>query len=350
MITINQVMQWVRPEIAALSPYQSARQEFVGNGEKMILLDANENPFDNEMNRYPDPMQTTLKKRLAEGKKVYEDQIYLGNGSDEVLNQLMMIFCVPGRDKVILLPPTFGMYQVCANIQGIGVVNVPLDEEFQLNTASILAAQEDATRMIFIPNPNNPTGNCFREEDILHLIENFNGIVVLDEAYVEFTANKSNLNRLKDYSNLVIVQTFSKAQGLAGVRLGMCFAHAQIIALFNKLKAPYNINTLTQNAVLNRLEEQGLVQQQVHQINQEKSKLLLELSNISFIKKIYPSDANFFLIKVDDSQFRYQQLIGKGIVVRNPSKNHNCENTLRITVGAFDENNALISALRTMEI
>lgn len=349
MSTIDQVMQWVRPEISKLSPYRSAREEFVGNGDKMILLDANENPFENGMNRYPDPMQTLLKKRLAEAKKVSEKQIYLGNGSDEVLHQLMMIFCVPGRDKVILLPPTFGMYQVCANIQGLEAINVPLDANYQLDTAAILAAQDEHTRMIFIPNPNNPTGNCFKEADILHLIKHFNGIVVLDEAYVEFTAKNSNLHRLDEFSNLIVVQTFSKAQGLAGVRLGMCFAQEQIIALLNKLKAPYNISSLAQTAVLNRLDEQGLVQQQVHQINQEKNKLLLELSTISYIKKIHPSDANFFLIEVDDSAYRYQQLIEKGIVVRNPSKNYNCENTLRITVGKFDENNALISALRIMD-
>ena len=346
----ERILQWARPEIIALKPYQSARQEFVSNGREMILLDANENPFNSTVNRYPDPMQNKLKSRIAEAKGIDSNQIFLGNGSDEVLNQLMLVFCKPGKDKAILLPPTFGMYQVCADINGVETLAVPLTKNFQLDVDAILAAQDKHTKMIFIPSPNNPTGNCFEREDLIAILEGFKGLVVLDEAYVEFAAKYSCIDLLEQYSNLVVVQTFSKAQGMAGVRLGMSFAHRQIIDLMNKVKAPYNINTLTQELVLKRLEEQGVVQQEVHQILLEKERLLIELPAISFIKTIYPSHANFFLIKVDKSKQRYNQLIERGIVVRNPSKNLNCANTLRITVGTTEENNALISALRTMDV
>jgi len=345
----DRILQWARPEIVALKPYQSAREEFVNDGRKMILLDANENPFNNGMNRYPDPMQKKLKLRLAEAKGLTMEQIYLGNGSDEVLNQLMIAFCTPGKDEAILLPPTFGMYQVCADINGVKTIAVPLTKNFQLDIPAILAAQNKRTKMIFIPSPNNPTGNCFALEDIRLLLEQFNGLVVVDEAYVEFAEDQSILPQLADYDNLIVVQTFSKAQGLAGVRLGMCFGDPQIIHLMNKLKAPYNINVLTQDAVLKRLEEQGIIQQQVLQIRAEKERIISEIKALTLIKKVYPSNANFFLAKVDNSSKRYKQLIERGIVVRNPSKNVNCANTLRITVGTPEENNALISALRTMD-
>lgn len=345
----DRILQWARPEIVALKPYQSAREEFVNDGRKMILLDANENPFNNGMNRYPDPMQKKLKLRLAEAKGLTMEQIYLGNGSDEVLNQLMIAFCTPGKDEAILLPPTFGMYQVCADINGVKTIAVPLTKNFQLDIPAILAAQNKRTKMIFIPSPNNPTGNCFVLEDIRLLLEQFSGLVVVDEAYVEFAEDQSILPQLADYDNLIVVQTFSKAQGLAGVRLGMCFGDPQIIHLMNKLKAPYNINVLTQDAVLKRLEEQGIIQQQVLQIRAEKERIISEIKALTLIKKVYPSNANFFLAKVDNSSKRYKQLIERGIVVRNPSKNVNCANTLRITVGTPEENNALISALRTMD-
>ena len=345
----ERILDWARPEIVALKPYQSAREEFVNDGREMILLDANENPFNNGMNRYPDPMQKKLKQRLAEAKDLTIEQIYLGNGSDEVLNQLMIAFCTPGKDEAIILPPTFGMYQVCADINNVKTITVPLTKDFQLDVPAILAAQSKRTKMIFIPSPNNPTGNCFALEDIRLLLEQFNGLVVVDEAYVEFAEDQSILPQLTDYDNLIVVQTFSKAQGLAGVRLGMCFGDPQIIHLMNKLKAPYNINVLTQDAVLKRLEEQGIIQQQVLQIRKEKERIISEIKALSFIKKIYPSNANFFLVKVDQSSKRYKQLIERGIVVRNPSKNVNCANTLRITVGTPDENNALISALRKID-
>ena len=263
----NRILQWARPEIVSLKPYRSAREEFVNDGREMILLDANENPFNNGMNRYPDPMQKKLKQRLAEAKGVNVEQIYLGNGSDEVLNQLMIAFCAPGKDQAIILPPTFGMYQVCADINNIETIPVPLTKDFQLDIPAILAAKTKRTKMIFIPSPNNPTGNCFVVEDIRLLLDKFNGLVVVDEAYVEFAQDQSILPQLSDYYNLIVVQTFSKAQGLAGVRLGMCFGDPQIIHLMNKLKAPYNINVLTQEVVLKRLKEQGLIQQQLSLIH-----------------------------------------------------------------------------------
>ena len=345
----EQILAWARPEIIALKPYASARSEFKLGDREMILLDANENPFNNGMNRYPDPMQLKLKKRLAEAKHLAVEQIFLGNGSDDVLNQLMIAFCTPGKDKAVLLPPTFGMYQVCASINGIETLEVPLTADFRLDIAGINAVQSSATKIIFIPSPNNPTGNCFALEDIKSIIEGFDGLVVVDEAYVEFAIDKSVISWIDEYPNLVVVQTFSKAQGLAGLRLGMAFAHPEIIDLMNKVKAPYNINVLTQNEVMRRLEEQGLIQQQVHQIKQEKEQLLLEFKSIAFIKKVFPSDANFFLVKMDNSKRRYNELIDCGIVVRDSSKNLNCANTLRITVGTPDENNALVIALRSMD-
>jgi len=345
----DQILAWARPEIVALKPYASARSEFKLGEKQMILLDANENPFDNGMNRYPDPMQLKLKKRLAEAKHLAIDQIFLGNGSDDVLNQLMIAFCAPGKDKAVLLPPTFGMYQVCANINGVETIEVPLTDDFHLDIKAISEVQSKATKIIFIANPNNPTGNCFALEDIRKIIEEFDGLVVVDEAYVEFATDKSVISWINDYHNLIVVQTFSKAQGLAGLRLGMAFAHSAIIDLMNKVKAPYNINSLTQKEILKRLEEQGLIQQQVHRIKLEKEQLILEFESISFIEKVFPSDANFFLIRMDDSTQRYNELIDRGIVVRDSSKNLNCANTLRITVGTPDENNALIIALRSMD-
>ena len=345
----DQILAWARPEIVALKPYASARSEFKLGEKQMILLDANENPFDNGMNRYPDPMQLKLKKRLAEAKHLAIDQIFLGNGSDDVLNQLMIAFCAPGKDKAVLLPPTFGMYQVCANINGIQTSEVPLTDDFHLDIKAISEVQSKATKIIFIANPNNTTGNCFALEDIRKIVEEFDGLVVVDEAYVEFATDKSVISWINDYHNLIVVQTFSKAQGLAGLRLGMAFAHSEIINLMNKVKAPYNINSLTQKEILKRLEEQGLIQQQVHRIKLEKEQLILEFESISFIEKVFPSDANFFLIRMDDSTQRYNELIDRGIVVRDSSKNLNCANTLRITVGTPDENNALIIALRSMD-
>jgi histidinol-phosphate aminotransferase len=340
----------IRTHLLSLTPYQSAREEFTADGREMILLDANENPFATEVNRYPDPLQLELKEQIAEWKGVGVDQLYLSNGSDEFISNVIMGCCEPGQDQIVIVPPTFGMYKVSARTHGVGVVEVPLTDAFQLDVPAILKAVDASCKIIFIPTPNNPTANSFDLNAIKELLENFQGLVLVDEAYVEFSTNPSIIPWLEDYPNLMVSQTFSKAQGMAGARLGMAFAHSDFIRFFNRIKAPYNINTLTINAALNRLKEQDKVGEQVQLLLDERRRLEEAFGSIPFIKQCFPSDANFILIRVDDSSLRYQQLIDCGIVVRNPSKNLNCENTLRISVGLPEENNRLIDALKSLSI
>lgn len=342
--------KYIRTHLLSLTPYQSAREEFTADGREMILLDANENPFATEVNRYPDPLQLELKEQIAEWKGVGVDQLYLSNGSDEFISNVIMGCCEPGQDQIVIVPPTFGMYKVSARTHGVGVVEVPLTDAFQLDVPSILKAVDASCKIIFIPTPNNPTANSFDLNAIKELLENFQGLVLVDEAYVEFSTNPSIIPWLEDYPNLMVSQTFSKAQGMAGARLGMAFAHSDFIRFFNRIKAPYNINTLTINAALNRLKEQDKVREQVQLLLDERHRLEEAIGSIPFIKQCFPSDANFILIRVDDSSLRYQQLIDCGIVVRNPSKNLNCENTLRISVGLPEENNRLIDALKSLSI
>jgi len=261
-----------------------------------------------------------------------------------------MVCCEPGQDHIVIVPPTFGMYKVSATMHGVGVVEVPLTEAFQLDVTAILNTLTTSSKIIFIPTPNNPTANSFDLNAIKELLENFDGLVVVDEAYAEFSTNPSIIPWLKDYPNLMVSQTFSKAQGMAGARLGMAFAHSDFIHLFNRFKAPYNINSLTINAALKRLKEQDRVGEQVQLLLYERRRLEEVFDAIPFIKQCFPSDANFILIRVDNSGLRYQQLIDCGIVVRNPSKNLNCENTLRISVGLPEENNLLIDALKSLSI
>lgn len=340
---------YVRISLLTLQPYQSAREEFVNQGRKMIFLDANENPFETESNRYPDPLQVDLKERIAKWKRVTPDQLYLSNGSDEFISQLIMSCCEPKQDSILILPPTFGMYQVAARIHGVGVVEAPLTKDFQLDLSEIRNVLTPQVKILFIPTPNNPTANSFEPEALLTLLNTFSGLVVIDEAYVEFSKEVSFISQLEHYPNLVVCQTFSKAQGLAGARLGMAFAHPELILFLNRIKAPYNINSLTIATALQRLDEQDKVQSQVKYILNERNILEIELPKISFIEQCYPTDANFILVKVDNSQLRYNQLIERGIVVRNPSKNRGCTNTLRITVGLAEENKALLNALKNME-
>lgn len=342
--------KYIRTHLLSLTPYQSAREEFTADGREMILLDANENPFATEVNRYPDPLQLELKEQIAEWKGVGVDQLYLSNGSDEFISNVIMGCCEPGQDQIVIVPPTFGMYKVSARTYGISVVEVPLTDAFQLDVPAILKAVDASCKIIFIPTPNNPTANSFDLNAIKELLENFQGLVLVDEAYVEFSTNPSIIPWLEDYPNLMVSQTFSKAQGMAGARLGMAFAHSDFIRFFNRIKAPYNINTLTINAALNRLKEQDKVGEQVQLLLDERRRLEEAFGSIPFIKRCFPSDANFILIRVDDSSLRYQQLIDCGIVVRNPSKNLNCENTLRISVGLPEENNRLIDALKSLSI
>ena len=338
-----------RPIIQTMQAYRSARLEFVESDREMILLDANENPFETGLNRYPDPMQTELKERLAKVKAVSPSHIFLGNGSDELINLLMIAFCEPKEDEILLVPPTFGMYQVSANLNGVACVEVPLISGFQLNVSEILARATDRTKMIFIPTPNNPTGNRFPMKDIKAIVAGFPGLVVVDEAYAEFSPGETAIDWLADYHNVVVLQTFSKAQGLAGARVGMAFAHPDIIGVLNKIKAPYNLNVLSQQAVFDRLDNADAVANEVQLMLKEKEVLTSTIQQLRLVKEIFPSDANFILIRVDDSQLRYKQLIDKGIVVRNPSNQYACENTLRISIGTAAQNKALITAFKTMD-
>ena len=338
-----------RPTIQAMQAYRSARSEFVASDREMILLDANENPFETGLNRYPDPMQTELKERVAKVKAVAPSHIFLGNGSDELINLLMVAFCEPKEDEILLVPPTFGMYQVSANLNGVACAEVPLISGFQLNVSEILAQATDRTKMIFIPTPNNPTGNRFPMKDIKAIVAGFPGLVVVDEAYAEFSPGETAIDWLADYHNVVVLQTFSKAQGLAGARVGMAFAHPDIIGVLNKIKAPYNLNVLSQQAVFDRLDNADAVANEVQLMLKEKKVLVTKIQKIRLVKEIFPSDANFILIRVDDSQLRYKQLIDKGIVVRNSSNQYACENTLRISIGTAAQNKALIAAFKTMD-
>ena len=294
-------------------------------------------------------MQVLLKERISFWKEVPTNQLYLSNGSDEFISQIIMGCCEPGIDHIVIVPPTFGMYKVAARTYGVGVKEVPLTIDFQLNVAAILASVNEHSKLIFIPTPNNPTGNSFKEDDIKEIIEGFDGFVIIDEAYVEFTKASSVIPWLIDHSNLIVCQTFSKAQGMAGSRLGMAFAHSELIHFLNKIKAPYNINSLTINKALQRIDEQSMVAEQVSKILSERKRLEISLSKIDLVKKCYPSDANFLLVKVDDSTLRYKQLLEHRIIVRNSSKNMGCENTLRISVGLPEENDTLIKVLINLD-
>jgi len=335
----------VRENIQTMQPYSSARDEFKDFDQEMIFLDANENPFENGVNRYPDPQQKTVKSALAELKKVNQNQILLGNGSDEVLDLLFRAFCEPNRDNVITLPPTYGMYGVLANLNAVENREVVLNNNFQPDVTSILEAVDQNSKMIFLCSPNNPTGNTFAEETISNLLEKFKGLVVLDEAYIDFSDKESWLQKIDKYPNLVITQTLSKAYGMAGIRLGILYASAPIIAVLNKIKPPYNVNELTQQKALTRILDTISIQYEIHCIKEERDKLLQQLQHIQYVEKIYPTEANFVLIKVDDATKRYNQLIEKGIVIRNRTTQALCENTLRLTIGTAKENLKLIESL-----
>lgn len=337
-----------RENVKGLSPYSSARDEYVSDGSKMVFLDANENPFENGVNRYPDPKQRSLKSILAKQKGIKEENILLGNGSDEVLDLLFRAFCEPRLDNVITLPPTYGMYQVLSGINTIENRTVLLDTDFQPNVDAILNTMDTNSKMLFICSPNNPSGNSISSQKIEILLENFKGLVVIDEAYIDFSSEQSWVSQLSKYPNLVITQTLSKAYGMAGIRLGICIASEQIIAVLNKIKPPYNINELTQQSAMERVSDQKSVQEEVAVILGERKLLIEALSEISFISKIYSSDANFVLAKVDDALKRYNQLLEKGIVVRNRTTQPLCENTLRFTIGTPEENTLLNTALKSL--
>jgi histidinol-phosphate aminotransferase len=339
----------VRLNVAGLKPYSSARDEYQSTGSEMVFLDANENPFQTDVNRYPDPQQRSLKAELAKLKSVSTENILLGNGSDEVLDLLFRAFCEPEKDNIITLPPTYGMYKVLANINNIENREVLLTSGFEPNVKGILKSVDQKTKMIFLCSPNNPTGNSFSEENISEILKNFNGLVVIDEAYIDFSAKESWLNKLEEYPNLVITQTLSKAYGMAGIRLGICYGSAEIIGILNKIKPPYNVNELTQARALNRVLDVQKVNSEISDLLNERDRLCKVLVQVKFIETIYPSDANFILVKVDDANKRYEQLIQKGIVIRNRTTQLLCENTLRFTVGTGEENEKLLEVLRSIE-
>lgn len=339
----------VRPNVVKLKPYSSARDEFQSTETEMIFLDANENPFQTDVNRYPDPQQRSLKAILAKNKGLEARNILLGNGSDEVLDLLFRAFCEPGKDNVITLPPTYGMYGVLANINNVENREVLLTTNFNPNISEILKTVDHNTKMVFLCSPNNPTGNSFSEKVVLEILDNFNGLVVIDEAYIDFSEQESWVQKLQQNPNLVITQTLSKAYGMAGIRLGICYASDEIITVLNKIKPPYNVNQLTQQRAIKRVLNKDEVFKEITGIKEERERLYKALLKLKFISKVYESDANFLLIKVDKANIRYDQLLQKGIVIRNRTTQAMCENTLRLTIGTKVENEELITALQDLE-
>jgi len=333
-----------RKNIRTLQPYSSARDEYTG--EASVFLDANENPFNAPYNRYPDPRQLALKNKLGRIKKVPSNCIFLGNGSDEPIDLLFRAFCEPGIDNVVAIAPTYGMYRVAADINNIAYREVLLEEDFSLNADKILAATDSATKLIFLCSPNNPTGNALKLTEVVKIISKFNGLVVLDEAYIDFCPEKTLLANLDKYPNLVILQTLSKAWGLAAIRLGMAFAAPEIIAILSKIKYPYNINLLTQEKALKMLQLDDQKAKWVEIILQQKAILAKELVKLPIVLKLYSSDANFILVKTTAAKLIYQMLVERKIIVRDRSKVSLCGEALRITVGTEDENRILINALR----
>jgi len=341
---MNDIENLLRDNIKKIVPYSTARDEFKG-GKVDIFLDANENPFNSRFNRYPDPKQKKLKEKISERTGVQTPNIFLGNGSDEVIDLLVRAFCTPGKDKIMIHPPTYGMYQVAAETNDNEVVKVNLTPEFELDVEEILK-QSEQVKVFFICSPNNPTGNTFREKDVERLLKEMNSVIVIDEAYVNFSDKASWTNRLSEFPNLVVMQTLSKAWGLAGIRLGICFASPRIVGVLTNIKLPYNLNVLTQETALEMLDNLDDYNRKVFVIKAGREKLYSELENLSIVQKVYPSDGNYILCKFTDANSIYDYLVAKGIIVRNRSTQLHCENCLRITVGTPEENENLIENLK----
>ncbi|QHT70130.1 histidinol-phosphate transaminase [Rhodocytophaga rosea] len=339
----------LRPHILTLTPYASARDEYAGT--EGIFLDANENPLGSvtpqPYNRYPDPYQWSLKEKISSIRNVPAKQIFLGNGSDEAIDLIIRATCTPAQDEVILLPPTYGMYEVSANIHEVRLVKVPLTPQFQIDVPAVLKAITPRTKLIFLCSPNNPTGNLLRKEDMQQIIKQFNGLVVVDEAYIDFAPEHTFVSKLQEYENLVVLQTFSKAWGLAGLRLGMAFASEEIVQVLNKLKPPYNISILTQEVVEKYIDNIAAKDRMVTQILSDKQLLIQHLQQLPIVEKIHPSDANFLLVKVSDASSVYRHLVNDRIIVRDRSKVILCEGCLRISVGNGEENNQLVTSLKS---
>ena len=337
-----------RPSIRDLKPYASAKDEFKDVDQELIYLDANENPYENGLNRYPDPHQLQLKKSISEIKKVPVENMLLGNGSDEILDMIFRVFFEPGKDNIIINTPTFGMFKVLSDVNNITYKEVSLSADFQLDKSAIVGAIDASTKAVFVCSPNNPTGNLMDNESIKALLE-LGLLVIIDEAYIDFSAAQSWNQELENYNNLIVTQTFSKAYGLAGIRLGACYADTKIIELLKKVKMPYNVNVLTQRTALQYLENEKVTEQEIIEIINSRNELSTALLKIGFVQNIYHSDSNFILVKVDDADKRYQELIGKDLVIRNRSKEPLCENCLRISVGTPNENKILIKRLQYLD-
>ena len=334
----------VRKNIEDLIPYSSARDEF-NKSDNYIYLDANESSYDNGYNRYPNNKHPELIALISNYKKLNKDELVLCNGTDELIDLVIRVFCEPGKDKIITLNPTYGMYEVSAKINNVKNVKIDLDHNFQIDIEKVKSQFDDLTKIIFITNPNNPTGNCFNEDLIIEIIESFNGIVFIDEAYIDYS-NNSLISKLNIYQNLIISQTFSKALGLAGIRLGVGYSNCNLISYLKKVKPPYNVNLLTEKKAIENISSTYLDNSQIKETILERNKLEKKLENFPFVKKVYPSDSNFLLVKVSNANNLYKYLLDNGIVVRNRSQIKGCEECLRITVGTPKQNNLLINVLK----
>ncbi len=345
---MKSLQELVRSNIWSLKPYSSARDEYKGFDAK-VFLDANESPYHEPYNRYPDPLQTEVKRLLAPIKGVGEECIFLGNGSDEAIDLVFRIFCEPGVDNVVSIAPTYGMYEVCADVNNVAYRVVPLmmDEarNFRFSSDALLAATDEHTKAIFLCSPNNPTGACLEREELMKVLERFGGMVVVDEAYADFMEEPSFLRLLAGYPRLIVLQTFSKAWACAGIRLGMAFASPEVIGLFNKVKYPYNVNVLTQRQALDVLVDYRQITEWVKMLKEERTRLIASLEKYPDTEHVFPSDANFVLVRVKDAQALYDYLLTQGIIIRNRHRVQLCANCLRITVGTPEENDALLEAM-----
>ena len=339
----------VRNNVKKMSSYSSARDDFKKENEmKLIYLDANESPFDNGINRYPDNKHDELKKVVSGVKNVNVNQVVFGNGTDEILDLIVRVFCNPSEDKIITLPPTYGMYDVIAKTNGVENIEIPLKSDFSIDKNEILKLSSKKTKILFLCSPNNPTGNSFDTNNLTDLIKSFKGIVVVDEAYIDFSSKQSLISLIEDNNNLIITQTMSKAYGMAGIRLGMGFSNEKIINYLNKIKPPYNINVLTERKALEELNKIDEIEKNISIVLDQRNLLVSCLEKLDFVEKIYKSDANFLLVKVDNADLRYNQLLENGIVVRNRSNQPLCQNCLRITIGTKNENTSLIKTLNEL--
>ena len=342
---MKSLQELTRPNIWSLAPYSSARNEYSGHAAH-VFLDANENPYNNPYNRYPDPLQEEVKEKLSKIKGVPTECIFLGNGSDEAIDLVYRCFCEPQKDNVVAICPTYGMYKVCADINNVEYREVMLDDNFQVSAENLLSACDKNTKAIWICSPNNPTGNNINRSEIIKVIEQFDGLVIVDEAYIDFSREVTISRMLDKYPNLIVLQTLSKAWGSAAIRLGMAFASKEIISMYNKVKYPYNVNLLTQQQAMEALKDPFEVDKWVKLLLQERTRMMQAFKELPICQKVYPTDANFFLAKVNDAQKTYDYLVNKGIIVRNRSRVALCQNCLRITIGNKSENNELLSALR----